>query len=84
MKVLFHQPTPHDKEIFRPPEESNGPMTTSFELGGLPMILCDPLMSDSSRATPSAHTRWPKFNVWQKWVENAHFFIKHKRFIKKA
>jgi len=35
-------------------------------------------------ATLSAHTRWPKFRVWQKWVKNAHSFTKHELFIKKA
>ena len=47
------------------------------------MILSDLLMSYSSKATPSAHTRWPKFRARQKWVKNAHFFIEYELFIEK-
>ena len=75
---------PDDKEVFRPPEESNGPMTTSLELGGLPMILSDSPIFDSSRATRSDHTRLPKFRIWKKWVKNANFITKHELFIKKT
>ena len=65
------------KSFFRPSRASNGLMIKPFELGGLQMILSDPPMSDSSRATRSAHTSWPKFRTWPKWVKNVHVFIKY-------
>ena len=64
--------------FFRPPEASNGPITTPFELGVLQMILSDPPMSYSSGATRSAHTRWPKFWVLQKMGKKVSYFLKQK------
>ena len=52
------------KKIFRPFEVSNGPVAELFQLERLQMILPDCSISDSLRATRSAHTRWPKFRIW--------------------
>ena len=84
MKVVIPSTACREKKcFFRPPEASSGPMTKPFELGGLQMILSDPPMSDSCGDTCSTHTSRPKFRIWQKWVKNVHFFIKHELFIPK-
>ena len=84
MKVVIPRTyTRRKKMFFRTPEVNNWFKTKSFELGVLQMTLSDPSMSYSSVATRSAHTRWPKFRIWLKWVKNAHFFTKHELFIKK-
>ena len=59
-------------------EASNGPVTKPFELGVLQIILSDPPMSYSSRATRSAHTRWTKFWVLQKMGKKVSYFLKQK------
>jgi len=80
----FHQRVEGARKwLFRHPEASNGPMTKLFELGGLQMILSEPPMSNSSGVTHMVHTSRPKFRIWQKWVKNAHFFVKYELFIQK-
>ena len=82
MKVVIPSSYPRQKKrFFRPTRASNGLMIKPFELGGLQMILSEPPMSNSSGGTHTDHASKPKFRIWQKWVENAHFFLKYEPFI---